>query len=666
MDIRINQLPVGGGIVASDVLGIDSAIPSGTTRKGTIEEVVAIGRPTATQAEAEAGTNPTKVMTPLTVKQSIASEVGVTIASASQGALASSALQPASIGVSVQAYDDALQSISGLSTAADQMIYTTASNAYATTALTPFGRSILDDADAATMKATLGLVAIASSGSASDLTSGTVPNAQIPARIQETWAGVSDWDSAVVSGWYFGGGGTPNAPDASDYVSEVIAGGGGFAQQYARAFGVDKEFVRERLSGTYGPWRPRFDKNLITMYGAIGDGTTPAQTAISNCIAAQPAQINTITAYDAMPQPLDCEIRIPGGLWHLTAAVDNGGRAVRYIVDSGARFTSGSAGYLNGPVVRADRISFATPLGSLSHACPDSVDVGMGAYDNPPLVNGVVTPSNIGTQIDTIDAVARYTGISSVPLAHSSAATYTATTCVLTTEVPLGRLQAGMYILTSHSPTPYIGMVTSWSPDRKTITVANGWLLRGTNTPTTPSSVGSPAANFSPIEEVYGQNGNVFLLNEGYALQGTGYELGMFNYKVAPTSTEDKSGKTWGFDAANLGDLKCSIAYVARGAFFEGYRATGVDIGFRSAALTVYGYFAPGVGFEHQGEGVGFRLKNSAGTTQAQIHGAGIIDAQTMNLFALVNAANDAAAAAAGVAVNGVYRNGSQLMIRVT
>lgn len=32
----------------------------------------------------------------------------------------------------------------------------------------------------------------------------------------------------------------------------------------------------------------------------------------------------------------------------------------------------------------------------------------------------------------------------------------------------------------------------------------------------------------------------------------------------------------------------------------------------------------------------------------------------------LVNAANDAAAAAAGVAVNQIYRNGSQLMIRVT
>jgi hypothetical protein len=32
----------------------------------------------------------------------------------------------------------------------------------------------------------------------------------------------------------------------------------------------------------------------------------------------------------------------------------------------------------------------------------------------------------------------------------------------------------------------------------------------------------------------------------------------------------------------------------------------------------------------------------------------------------LVNAANDAAAATAGVPINGVYRNGSVLMVRVT
>jgi len=78
------------------------------------------------------------------------------------------------IGTNVQAYDPALQSISGLTTAANQLIYTTASDTYAVTGLTAAGRAILDDADAAAQRATLGLGTIAtqnaSSVSVTDLT----------------------------------------------------------------------------------------------------------------------------------------------------------------------------------------------------------------------------------------------------------------------------------------------------------------------------------------------------------------------------------------------------------------------------------------------------------------------------------------------------------------
>lgn len=66
-DIRIRQLPDGGGPVATDYLPIDN----GSTRRATIQAVVEIGRPAASQAEAEAGTNPTKAMTPLTTKQAV-------------------------------------------------------------------------------------------------------------------------------------------------------------------------------------------------------------------------------------------------------------------------------------------------------------------------------------------------------------------------------------------------------------------------------------------------------------------------------------------------------------------------------------------------------------------------------------------------------------------
>lgn len=52
----------------------------------------------------------------------------------------------------------ALSSISGLVTAADKMIYTTALDTYAVTDLTSFARTILDDANAGAVQTTLGLV----------------------------------------------------------------------------------------------------------------------------------------------------------------------------------------------------------------------------------------------------------------------------------------------------------------------------------------------------------------------------------------------------------------------------------------------------------------------------------------------------------------------------
>ena len=62
------------------------------------------------------------------------------------------------LGSTYQPLDAGLTSISGLTTAADNMIYTTASDTYAVTGLTAAGRAILDDADAAAQRTTLGLV----------------------------------------------------------------------------------------------------------------------------------------------------------------------------------------------------------------------------------------------------------------------------------------------------------------------------------------------------------------------------------------------------------------------------------------------------------------------------------------------------------------------------
>lgn len=118
-DIRIKDLPLATGGTAPTGTD-DIAIDGLTTRKTNIAALGDVAVPVASQAEAEAGSNASKRMTPLTTKQSIASEVGVTLASAAEGDLASTALQPgdavepSDIGVTIQPYSANLSTLSSV------------------------------------------------------------------------------------------------------------------------------------------------------------------------------------------------------------------------------------------------------------------------------------------------------------------------------------------------------------------------------------------------------------------------------------------------------------------------------------------------------------------------------------------------------------------------
>jgi len=91
-----------------------------------------------------------------------------------QSALSITESQISDLG-SYQTSDAGLTSIAGLTTAADKMLYTTASDTYSVTTLTTAGRALLDDADAAAQRITLGLGSLATQASDSvSITGGSV------------------------------------------------------------------------------------------------------------------------------------------------------------------------------------------------------------------------------------------------------------------------------------------------------------------------------------------------------------------------------------------------------------------------------------------------------------------------------------------------------------
>lgn len=92
-NIPIRDIP--GAVQTAPSPGALLPMDNGTAmEKTTVQAIVDSGAPVASKGEAEAGSDNSKRMTALRVKESIAAEVGNTIASSAQGSKADSAVQP--------------------------------------------------------------------------------------------------------------------------------------------------------------------------------------------------------------------------------------------------------------------------------------------------------------------------------------------------------------------------------------------------------------------------------------------------------------------------------------------------------------------------------------------------------------------------------------------
>ncbi len=179
-----------------NVTATDRLLGRSTANAGVIEEIIctSAGRALLDDASASAqrttlgiDTNDSVTFGTVTANLSSSSATitagtitgitDITVADGGTGASTAAAARQnlgLEIGVNVQAYDAGLQSISGLTTAANQGIFLTGSDTYSVYTFTAAGRALLDDADAAAQRTTLGLGTLATqSGTFTGTHSGT-------------------------------------------------------------------------------------------------------------------------------------------------------------------------------------------------------------------------------------------------------------------------------------------------------------------------------------------------------------------------------------------------------------------------------------------------------------------------------------------------------------
>lgn len=319
-----------------------------------------------------------------------------------------------------QASDAGLTSIAALTTSADKMIYTTASDTYTTADLTSFARTLLDDANSTAARSTLGLGSMATqnsgsvsisggtiaatftgplSGTASTATAlatartigasgaatgtatsfdGTsditipftslnatnltneVPNASLPTRLQTLNGFVTDWDNATTSGFYSGTDTATNSPTAHYYSGVVSAPTAAIIIQTVFRVGTptNNRVYTRVYSGGWSAWAE------IAMYGSV----QPLDATLTSLSGLSLVQGDILYASAA-----DTLVRLPKG---------NTGEFLKSTSTVPTWFMRGVTTYVNQTSSGTDGDTIGTSWGTLNLTTPRVNQLGLTLSSN--------------------------------------------------------------------------------------------------------------------------------------------------------------------------------------------------------------------------------------------------------------------------------------------